>query len=107
MKFLIDNQLPLPLATYFHGRGHDGIHVLGLMLEESSDAELWTRAGREGRVLVSKDEDFVYLANRPGSSGQLVWVRLGNCRNAALAFERVFDDLVRALESGQRIVEVR
>jgi hypothetical protein len=39
----------------------------------------------------------------------LIWVHLGNCRNLALlaAFERLLDDLVAAIDAGQRIVEVR
>jgi predicted nuclease of predicted toxin-antitoxin system len=60
-------------------------------------------------VVISKDEDFVFLANRPGDRGKLIWVRLGNCRNPALiaAFNRVHDQIFDALASGQRIVEVR
>ena len=60
-------------------------------------------------MLVSKDEDFLFLANRPRETGRLVWVRLGNCRNVALlaAFDRMHDRIVSALEAGQRIVELR
>lgn len=109
MKFLIDNQLPLQLSVYLRSRGHDCQHVLELGLDEASDTDLWVRAGYEHRALMGKDEDFVFLANRLGDTGQLVWVRLGNCRNAALleAMERIHDDLIRALGTGQRIVEVR
>jgi predicted nuclease of predicted toxin-antitoxin system len=109
MKLLVDNQLPAQLAAHLCRKGHDCRHVLDLGLEEATDAEIWSRAAREGEVVVSKDEDFIFLANRPDDTGRLVWVRLGNCRNAALiaAFDRVHDDLVRALEAGQRIIEVR
>jgi predicted nuclease of predicted toxin-antitoxin system len=59
--------------------------------------------------MVSKDEDFIILASRPRDAGRLIWVRVGNCRNAALiaAFDRIHDELVRAIDSGQRIVEIR
>ena len=109
MKLLIDNQLPLSLAVHLRARGHECSHVIELGLDEAVDIEIWTRGAREGWVLVSKDEDFVFLANRPGDTGRLIWVRLGNCRNPALleAFDRVHDDLVSAIDSGQRIVEVR
>jgi predicted nuclease of predicted toxin-antitoxin system len=55
------------------------------------------------------DEDFVLLACRPGETGSLVWVRLGNCRNQSLiaAFDRVHDKLAEALASGQRVIEIR
>jgi predicted nuclease of predicted toxin-antitoxin system len=109
MKFLIDNQLPRSLAAYLVRRGHECNHVFDIGLDEADDVELWSHCAREQSILVSKDEDFIYLAARPGDAGRLVWVRLGNCRNAALieGFDRVHDALVLAFESGQQIVEVR
>lgn len=109
MKFLVDNQLPLALAAHLRDCGHDCQHVLDLNLHESTDLELWNQCLIDDRVLISKDEDFIFLANRIGDKGRLVWVRLGNCRNVALlaAFNRVRDAIVAALASGQRIVEVR
>jgi len=63
----------------------------------------------EQRILVSKDEDFLILAARPGDQGRLVWVRLGNCRNPALlaSFDRSRQALLEALTSGQRVIEIR
>jgi predicted nuclease of predicted toxin-antitoxin system len=109
MKLLIDNQLPARLAAHLQTRGHECRHVGELGLDEASDVEVWNRAAAEGCVLVSKDEDFVFLANRQGDMGKLIWVRIGNCRNAALieAFDRIHDQLVLAIDSGRRIVEVR
>jgi predicted nuclease of predicted toxin-antitoxin system len=109
MKFLVDNQLPIQLAVFLRWRGHECSHVADLGLDKASDIELWDRCNRDSWALVSKDEDFVLLANRPGDRGRLIWVRLGNCRNKALidAFGRIHDELVRTIESGQRIVEVR
>jgi predicted nuclease of predicted toxin-antitoxin system len=109
MKLLIDNQLPFQLAVFLRWRGHECAHVCDVGLDEASDLEVWTRACNEGWIIVSKDEDFISLASRPGDTGRLIWVRLGNCRNTALieAFGRVHEDLVAAIESGQRIVEVR
>jgi predicted nuclease of predicted toxin-antitoxin system len=85
------------------------VHVLDVGLAESDDLELWSWARNEKRVVISKDEDFTFFAGQPGDTGQLIWVRLGNCRNRALvdAFDRVHDQLVAAIESGQRIVEIR
>jgi predicted nuclease of predicted toxin-antitoxin system len=109
MKLLVDNQLPLALAIHLRARGHDCKHVIEIAQDEATDATLWTFCTHDNRVLVSKDEDFVFLANRQGDKGRLIWVRLGNCRNPALldAFDRVHDQLIAAIESGQRIVEVR
>lgn len=109
MKFLIDHQLPVQLAIHLRKCGHECDHVHDLGLGASDDLTIWNHAQQTGSVLISKDEDFVYLAARPGDSGKLVWVRLGNCRNAALlgAFDKVLVEIVATLTSGQRLVELR
>jgi predicted nuclease of predicted toxin-antitoxin system len=109
MKLLIDNQLPLQLSVHLRGMGDQCEHVLELGLDEADDLTLWSHAAQSGRIVVSKDEDFVFLANRPGDAGRLIWVRLGNCRNAPLlaAFGRAHQDIAHAIESGQRVIELR
>ncbi len=109
MKFLIDNQLPIQLTVYLRLRGHDCTHVIDMKLTTANDINLWDLGKAEGRAVVSKDEDFIFLANRPGDDGLLVWVRLGNCRNSSLiaAFDKIHDQLIHAFATGQRIVEVR
>ena len=59
--------------------------------------------------MVSKDEDFIHLAHRPGASGCLLWVRLGNCRRQALIerFTQLWPAITQAFAEGQRIVELR
>ena len=78
-------------------------------MDEADDSHIWNYATTEGHALVSKDEDFLHLANRPGDSGTFVWVRLGNCRKQVLlaAFERSLPVIVTALEEGHRVIEVR
>jgi hypothetical protein len=63
---------------------------------------------REERIVVSKDEDLLFLADRGGNSGRLLWVRIGNCSRDAppSAFERGMPALSAAFESGQRVVEL-
>ena len=109
MKLLVDHQLPAILAAHLRRYGHDCTHVADLGLSEAADVVIWDQATREGAVLVSKDEDFLILVSRPTNTGQLVWVRLGNCRNAALlvAFDRVHDEMVTALAAGRRVFEVK
>lgn len=109
MKLLVDNQLPLALALHLRGWGLDCVHVLELGLSESDDVEIWDRAAAEDRTVISKDGDFLLLATRRGDRGRLIWVRLGNCRNAALfaAFDRSRAALMLFLNSGQRVIELR
>jgi predicted nuclease of predicted toxin-antitoxin system len=87
------------------GSGEDAVHVLEVGLGQSPDGAIWEYALAEGRVVVTKDEDFSNLLARSGV-GQVVWVRLGNCRKAELlaAWERAFGGVRAALSSGQKLV---
>lgn len=108
MKFLVDNQLPAALARWLAGKC-DALHVLDRGWETTPDAGIWSHAVAENRIVVSKDEDFFHLANRPGDPGRLLWVRIGNCRTTALLarFEAQWAAIEREFVSGQRVVELR
>ena len=109
MKFLVDNQLPAALARFLAAHAHDAQHVLDLRMDEAGDRDIWHHAVSQGRVVVSKDEDFLHFATRPDAATSFVWVRLPNCRKQTLlaAFESVQPTLITALEAGNRVVEVR
>jgi predicted nuclease of predicted toxin-antitoxin system len=66
VKLLVDNQLPVALARHLTSLGRDCQHVEALHLDAASDAEIWEYASQRGSVVVSKDEDFLYLASRGG-----------------------------------------
>ena len=60
MKFLVDAQLPRRFADWLIEAGHDALHTLDLPKKNSTpDSELVTRAMQEGRIVISKDADFV------------------------------------------------
>ena len=109
MKFLVDHQLPPALARFIATQGHQAEHVRDLGLMEADDTVIWRHAVARGVVIVSKDEDFTYLAGLPGGTGKLVWVRLGNCRKGVLleAFRVQLPRIVSELETGIQIVELR
>ena len=109
MKFLVDNQLPPLLARFLVSQGHEAEHVSELGLGDADDELLWQRAARDGCVMISKDEDFarrVYLGRQPPVP--LVWLRLGNCRNAHLrqAIQGALPAIVARLQAGDQMVEV-
>jgi predicted nuclease of predicted toxin-antitoxin system len=108
MRFLVDNQLPPSLARWLRDRGHVAEHVFECGLHMLDDRALWARALAEAQIVVSKDEDFLYLSSQPNDAGRFLWVRLGNCRNDALltAFSASFDTIIAAFDSGQTVVEL-
>ena len=63
MKFIVDNQLPVALAEYLRKGGFDCQHVLEAGLGDALDSEICRHAELQGRIIISKDEDFFYLAN--------------------------------------------
>lgn len=84
MKFLVDAQLPRRLANWLNEAGHDALHTLDLPKKNlTSDSDLIARAVRDGRIVVSKDADFVqsYLVNGEPS---LLLISTGNITNAEL-----------------------
>jgi len=80
-----------------------------LGLREANDAVIWSVAKNAGWIVVSKDEDFVELVLQTEHSPRVVWLRIGNCTNPTLFawLEPLWSGVVRALEAGHRIVEVR
>jgi len=109
VKFLVDNQLPAALARFLASRGVECQHVLDVDLGEATDVEIWRHASRNNCVVISKDEDFLYLAKARSSNARLIWIRLGNCRTKALlaAVERSWPEIEAGLEAGEQIIELR
>nr|VFJ65757.1 MAG: Mut7-C RNAse domain-containing protein [Candidatus Kentron sp. DK] len=60
MKFLVDAQLPRRLADWLRTQSFDAIHTLDMPdTNATSDKDIVDQADREGRVVVTKDDDFV------------------------------------------------
>ena len=109
MRFVVDNQLPTALARWLCARGVDAVHVLDVAFDTQPDGYIWSFAAHENRIVVSKDEDFFHLANRPDDTGRLLWVRMGNCRTSALLerFEQAWQGIENSFAAGHRVVLLR
>ncbi|MFZ2161735.1 MAG: DUF5615 family PIN-like protein [Sideroxyarcus sp.] len=107
MKFLVDAQLPRRLANWLNEAGHDTLHTLDLPKKNlTSDSDLVARAVRDGRIVVSKDADFVqsYLVSGEPS---LLLISTGNITNAEL--EKVLRANLAGIEAAfasSRFVEI-
>jgi predicted nuclease of predicted toxin-antitoxin system len=108
IRFLIDAQLPPGLARRLAARGYPSEHVNKIKLGIASDTAIWRHAARTGATLVTKDEDFLAFAARDPAGSQVVWIRLGNIANNALwrAIEPQLEEIIQALNAGEKVVEV-
>src|SRR3989338_6773343 len=84
MKFLVDAQLPRRFANWLNEAGHDALHTLDLPRKNlTTDQEVVARAKRDGRIVVSKDADFVQTFLVTGEP-LLLLISTGNISNAEL-----------------------
>jgi predicted nuclease of predicted toxin-antitoxin system len=97
MKFLVDAQLPRNLAWWLAEAGHDALHTLDLPRKNrTTDAEVVERAVQDGRVVVSKDSDFVASYLLTGVP-RLLLISTGNIPDI---------DLEQSLRSSMATIEV-
>jgi len=107
MKFLIDAQLPRRFAVWLTEAGHDALHTLDMPLKNRTpDKDVVARAMQDGRVVVSKDDDFVqaFLVN---GEPPLLLISTGNIANAEL--ERMVRANLAGIEAAfaaHRFVEI-
>ena len=78
-------------------------------LRDAEDPEIFETAKAEGVVLMTKDSDFVDLANRFGAPPKIIWLRCGNTSNAQLQniLRSTLLDSLELLRSGEVLVEIR
>ncbi len=109
MRFLIDNQLPSALAAWLRDKGQQAEHVLEVGLAQGKDTPIWHYAQTQGAVIITKDEDFAEWIRRGRSGPQVVWLRIGNTTKRSLFawLEPLLPSILRQLEQGDRLVEVR
>lgn len=81
MKFLIDNALSPEVAEALRQQNIDAVHVRDLGLAEANDPEIFERAAREERIVVSADTDFgTILALRQERRPSLILFRKSSQR---------------------------
>ena len=100
MNFVVDAQLPRRMTNWLASAGHDGVHTLDLPRgNRTVDDAITILADRDGRVVVTKDDDFVDSHLLHGRPTKLLLISAGNLTNAELEaiFVPAIPTLVREL----------
>jgi len=85
MKFLVDAQLPRRLCIWLRQQGHDAVHTLDLDSgNRTPDADIIHIADQDGRIVVTKDDDFVQSFLLRNTPHRLLLISSGNVGNAEL-----------------------
>lgn len=102
MRILLDAQLPRSLKEPLERLGCDVLHTMDLPGgNRSSDRAICSMADEDGRVVFSKDADFVRSHLLLGTPLKLLIVATGNIGNQELAalLIGVLPELIRLFES--------
>jgi predicted nuclease of predicted toxin-antitoxin system len=83
--------------------------VLDVGLAKSKDNPVWHYAAQHGAAIVTKDEDFAEWVRRGRPGPSVVWLRIGNSSKRVLLtwFDPLLPLIVRKLQQGERLIEVR
>jgi predicted nuclease of predicted toxin-antitoxin system len=85
VKLLVDAQLPRRLARELAEAGHDALHTLDLPLgNRTPDEEVIKVAVRDGRIVVTKDRDFIVAFALRRLPPKLLLISTGNMANEGL-----------------------
>ena len=111
MKLWLDAQLPPWLARWINEQRWtlQASAVRAVGMRDASDPEIFRAARDAGVVVMTKDRDFMRLLDEQGPPPQVIWLRVGNCSNAALQ-KVLATTLPRAMEllrEGEPWVEIR
>jgi predicted nuclease of predicted toxin-antitoxin system len=100
MRLLFNQNISVRLVGSLSDVYPGSSHVSLIGLDRATDAEVFNYALDNGYALVSKDVDFVELAQARSPSPKMVWLRLGNCTTSEIEDTlRARQEAVAALES--------
>lgn len=89
--------------------GFEALHVKSEGLLSASDGDIWARAADLGTTVISKDSDFLALAQRDRREAGLLHLNVGNISNRELygIVRAAWPQLIETLMLGDAVVELR
>jgi predicted nuclease of predicted toxin-antitoxin system len=84
-RLLLDENLSERLLSLLIDLFPGSTHVRSLGRGGASDTSVWEIARDGGFLLVTRDEDFVGTSVLRGAPPKVVWLNIGNARNAFIA----------------------
>lgn len=107
MRFLADMGVSLRVCEWLRGAGHDVVHLRDEGLQRLPNGEIFAKAARERRVLMTFDLDFGEILALSGTAAVSVVVfRLRNTRTPHVIerLEALLSESAAALERGAIVV---
>lgn len=97
------------MAVWIADNGHSASAVRDQGLRNSDDGSIENFSTASDWVVVTKDEDIIERALGRKDGARAVWLRIGNSTNRApfAWLESLWPEVIRQLEQGQRVIEVR
>lgn len=84
MRFLADMGISQQVVEWLRSKGHDTVHLRDEGLQRLPNGEIFQKAGREQRIVLTFDLDFGEIL--AGSASQIVSVVLFRLRNTRTNF---------------------
>jgi len=109
MNIWLDAHLSPALASWFSANfGVRTTALRDLGLRDSSDREVFLAARNAGVVVMTKDQDFVFLLEELGTPPQIIWLTCGNTSNARLRaiLTKTAAKTIELLNIGESLIEI-